>query len=55
MHWAPICGKYLLDGSISGKCGKFNMEKRPFFRAATARLGNTTWAATARLGSKGLK
>ena len=45
IYWTPICGKYFFDGSFFGKCGKI-CKKQLFFWVA--------WAATARLGSKGL-
>ena len=54
IYWTPICGKYFLNGSFLEKCGKiwknghFSGQVRPDW-------GNTARAATAGLGSKGLK
>ena len=53
IYWTPICGKYLLDCSILEKCGKIWKNGR-FSGRLRSDWGNTTRAATAGLGSKGL-
>ena len=49
IYWTPICGKTFLDCSILEKMWK-NMEKRPFFRAATAGLGTYRTGGYGRIG-----
>ena len=53
MYWTPRCGKYLLDCSILEKCGKI-WKNGCFSGRLLPDWGNTTRAATAGLGSKGL-
>ena len=54
IYWTPICGKTFLDCAILEKCGKiwkngcFSGRLRPDW-------GHTARAATAGLGSKGLR
>ena len=54
IYWTPICGKYFLDCSILEKCGKIWKNGR-FSGRLRPDWGNTARAATAGLGSKGLK
>ena len=54
IYWTPMSGSYFFLGFYFGKMWNF-FEKRPFFRADMARLGNTTRADMAGLGSIGLK
>ena len=53
IYWTPICGKYFLDCSILKKCGKIWKNGR-YSERLQPDWGNTAWAATAGLGSKGL-
>ena len=50
--WTHICGKYFLNGSILEKCGKIWKNSR-FSGRLRPDWGNTTWEATAGLGSIG--
>ena len=54
IYWTPICGKYFLDCSILEKCGKI-WKNGHFSGRLRPDWGNTARAATAGLGSKGLK
>ena len=52
IYWTYICGKYFLKGPFLEKYGKIwkNIEKRPFFRAATAGLGKYRTGGYGRIG-----
>ena len=54
IYWTPICDEYFLHCSILEKCGKIR-KTDVFSRRLRPDWGNTTWAATAGLGSIGLK
>ena len=49
IYWTPMCDKYFLKGSILDKCGKTAV-----FPDGYDGWGNTAWAATAGLRSRGL-
>ena len=53
IYCTPICGKHFLDCSIWEKCGKI-WKNGCFSGQLRLDLGNTAWAATAGLGSKGV-
>ena len=54
IYWTYICGKYFLNGPFLEKCGKIWKNGR-FSGRLRPDWGNTARAATAGLGSKGLK
>ena len=53
IYWTPICGVYFLHDFILEKCGKI-WKKAVFSGRLRPDWGNTTRAAMAGLGSKGL-